>query len=247
MRMTAIGVLLTLATASAAHADCSVSSGTKRAHLVELYTSEGCSSCPPADRWLGALRADPQLIPLAFHVDYWDSSSWSDRFADPRYAQRQRAMAAQSHSTTVYTPEVAVDGREWRNWSSGQVPASTTASPVQLTLHVQPGASLHARLDATPAVGTDAGAYVAWFALSEDQLTSAVRGGENRGEELHHDHVVRRFIGPLKLDSAQATIDVPTDLRRDHASVSAFVQRVDGGDVDNIVQLALQSCAAAPG
>jgi len=244
MRITALCVALTLAAASAANADCSVSSGPARAHLVELYTSEGCSSCPPADHWLSALPADPAIVPLAFHVDYWDSASWADRFADPRYTQRQHALAAQSHSTTVYTPEVSVDGREWRDWSSGKLPASNDRRAVGLTLHVEPAESIHARLDATPAAGDDAGGYVAWFALSEDQLTSAVRGGENRGAELHHDHVVRRFVGPLKLAAAQATIEVPADLRRDHASVSAFVQRVEGGEVANIVQLPLQSCGA---
>lgn len=247
MRITALGVALMLVTASAAHAGCSVSSGNARAHLVELYTSEGCSSCPPADHWLTALPADPHVVPLAFHVDYWDSPGWADRFADPRYSQRQRAMAARSHSTTVYTPEVAVDGHEWRDWSSGKVPASAARGTVGLTLHVEPRASLHVRLDATPAAGDDAGAYVAWIALSEDQLTSAVRDGENRGLELHHDHVVRRFAGPLKLDSAQATLDVPADLHRDHASVTAFVQQVDGGEVENVVQLALQSCEAKSG
>ena len=242
MRTTAVLLASMLVAIPVAHADCSVRSGATRAHLVELYTSEGCSSCPPADRWLSALPANAQLIPLAFHVDYWDSSNWTDRFADPRFTQRQHALAAQSNSTTVYTPEIAVDGREWRDWGSREPPLQATARPIGLALHIDPGHPLHVRLEATPAPGDDAGAFVAWFALSEDKLSSAVRGGENRGVELHHDHVVRAFVGPLKLAQAQATIAVPTDVQRDHASVIAFVSRVDAGEVANAVQLPLQAC-----
>ncbi|MEO5626276.1 MAG: DUF1223 domain-containing protein [Dokdonella sp.] len=247
MRAILISLASALAAIPAAHADCSARTGATRAHLVELYTSEGCSSCPPADRWLSALPANEQLVPLAFHVDYWDSPSWTDRFASPRFTKRQNVLAAQSHSSTVYTPEVAVDGREWRSWSSGEPPLIKTPRTIELALQIEPGQPLRAHLDATPAAGDDAGAYVAWLALSEDKLTSAVRGGENRGVELHHDHVVRAFVGPLKLAQAQATIELPADLRRDNARVVAFVQRVDGGEVANVVQVALQSCPASGG
>jgi hypothetical protein len=247
MRQLALFLACTLFTLPAAGAACDARSGAERAHLVELYTSEGCSSCPPADHWLSALPDDVRLVPLAFHVDYWDSSSWSDRFADPHYTGRQRALAAQSDSSTVYTPEVAVDGREWRSWNSGKPNLEETARPIALALHVDMGPTLKAQLDATPSSGDDAANYVAWFALSEDGLSSAVRGGENRGVQLHHDHVVRAFVGPLKLAQAKATIEVPADVRRDKASVTAFVQRVAGGEVANVVQLPLLACAAAAG
>lgn len=245
MHATAVCLAFALATIPLAHAECTAQSGATRVHLLELYTSEGCSSCPPADRWLSALPANEQVVPLAFHVDYWDSSSWTDRFSDPRFTQRQRALAAQSNSATIYTPEVAVDGREWRGWSSGKLPLRTTTPPIALLLHVDRVQPLHARLEATPAAGEDAGRFVAWFALSEDKLSSAVRGGENRGVELHHDHVVRAFVGPLKLTQAQTIITVPADVQLDHASVVAFVQRIDNGEVDNVVQLPLQACASS--
>ncbi|GAA0708653.1 DUF1223 domain-containing protein [Dokdonella soli] len=241
MRILFTCLIFTLAAIGIAHADCSVTSGATRARLVELYTSEGCSSCPPADHWLSALPAGTGLVPLAFHVDYWDSPGWTDRFADPRFTQRQRALAAQSNGGIVYTPEVAVDGREWRNWSSGRPPATGVAQPLGLALHVDPGQPLHVRLDTTVADGV-ASAYVAYFALSEDQLTSAVRGGENRGVELHEDHVVRAFVGPLKLTQAQAAIAMPAGVRVEHAAVAAFVQRVDDGEVANVVQLPLDRC-----
>ncbi|HEY0232330.1 MAG TPA: DUF1223 domain-containing protein [Dokdonella sp.] len=244
MRLAALCLASIFAGNSLAHADCAASSTATRTHLVELYTSEGCSSCPPADHWLSALPDSAGLVPLAFHVDYWDSSAWTDRFADPRFTQRQSALAAHADSTLVYTPEVALDGREWRGWGSGKPPASNAASTVALSLHVDSAQPLRVRLDAKPLDGTDANAYVAYFALAENQLSSAVRGGENKGAELHHDHVVRALAGPLKLASAQATIDVPADLRREHAAVVAFVQRVGDGEIAAAVQLPLVACPA---
>ncbi|WP_096786402.1 thioredoxin family protein [Rhodobacter sp. CZR27] len=78
--------------------------------VVELYTSQGCSSCPPADEFLAALAADPRVIPLALHVDYWDYIGWKDQFADPRYTERQKAYARAVGSRTIYTPQMIVGG-----------------------------------------------------------------------------------------------------------------------------------------
>ena len=242
MRTLLFPILLASAVIRIAHADCTVARSQPRAHLIELYTSEGCSSCPPADRWLAALPADERTVALAFHVDYWDSPSWTDRFADPRHTRRQESLASHSNSATVYTPEVALDGREWRDWRSGQRPVEPVQPPMALDLHVQTGERLHARLLATPSVRDDGATYVAWFALAEDGLISDVRGGENRGAQLAHTRVVRRFVGPFALESAQADIDVPADVRRDKASIVAFVERSDDGRIANVVQLALASC-----
>ena len=89
--------------------------------LVELYTSEGCSSCPPAEAWLSRLVASPQLwteiVPVAFHVDYWDNLGWRDRFASAQWTARQRTYAANWGSDSVYTPGFVRDGREWRQWA----------------------------------------------------------------------------------------------------------------------------------
>ena len=247
MRLATICLAPIFGLSSLAHAECSVSSAATRSHLLELYTSEGCSSCPPADRWLSALPDAPGLVPLAFHVDYWDSPAWTDRFADPRFTQRQNALAAHANSTVVYTPEVALDGREWRGWQSGK-PSSANAAPlVALSLHVDSTQPLRVRLDAKPLDAAGANAYVAYVALAENQLSSAVRGGENSGAQLHHDHVVRAFAGPLTLASAQATLDVPADLQREHAAVVAFVQRVKDGEIVDVVQLPLAGCAADGG
>ena len=91
-------------------------SGEHKVSLLELYTSEGCSSCPPADRWLSDLKNHHQLwknvVPVAFHVDYWDYIGWQDRFADGRYSQRQRDFAREQSLTTVYTPGFILNGKE---------------------------------------------------------------------------------------------------------------------------------------
>ncbi|MET0226294.1 MAG: DUF1223 domain-containing protein [Dokdonella sp.] len=244
MRLATMCLASLLAFNPLARADCTASSTATRSHLVELYTSEGCSSCPPADRWLSALPASPGLVPLAFHVDYWDSPAWTDRFADARFTQRQNALAAHAASTLVYTPEVALDGREWRGWQSGTPASSKEASVVALSLQVDSTQPLRVRLDTKPIDDAGANAYVAYLALAENQLSSAVRGGENSGAQLHHDHVVRTFVGPLKLAAAQATLDVAADVRREHADVVAFVQRVESGEIVEAVQLPLAGCVA---
>ena len=95
-------------------------SGNKPVSLIELYTSQGCSSCPPADRWLSSLNDDENLwskfVPMAFHVDYWDYIGWKDPFASKEYSQRQRRYAGEYGESTVYTPGVRKNGAEWRLW-----------------------------------------------------------------------------------------------------------------------------------
>ena len=98
----------------------SFKSATEQTGMLELYTSEGCSSCPPADSWLSSLKNEDGLwrefIPLAFHVDYWDYIGWKDRFASPKNSNRQRQYARGQSLKTVYTPGFLYNGEEWRGW-----------------------------------------------------------------------------------------------------------------------------------
>jgi hypothetical protein len=95
-------------------------SSSRQTALLELYTSEGCSSCPPTDRWMSALENEPGLwnefIPIALHVDYWDYIGWKDRFVSLEYSARQRQYAQEQSLKTVYTPGFVYNGNEWRNW-----------------------------------------------------------------------------------------------------------------------------------
>ncbi len=167
------------------------SSADRDVALVELYTSEGCSSCPPADRWLSQLRSDSGLwrdfVPVAFHVDYWDYLGWPDRFADVRYSARQRSYYNQGAVRTVYTPGMFVGGREWTGWRRSDEPdLRRNAAAGVLTATVR-GNRVTVDYKADDA---DAESLVAHVALLGMGLTSDVRRGENRGRQLSHDFVV---------------------------------------------------------
>jgi hypothetical protein len=172
---------------------CLATSTPQAAPVVELYTSEGCNSCPPADRWLSQLKGDASVVALAFHVDYWDQLGWADRFASPAFTQRQSQQQAVTGARYSYTPQVVINGMDRKDWS-GLPPAakSVTAgrtAPVQLSLRRD-----GERYEAT--VQTVAGAMkvAAYWAVTEDAHSSAVKRGENAGVTLRHDDVVRELL-----------------------------------------------------
>lgn len=159
--------------------------------VVELYTSEGCSSCPPADRWFSSLAARSDLLPLAFHVSYWDRLGWVDRFAQPAFNERQRQVQAATAGRYVYTPQVVVQGQDWRAWSGGLPAPVRSPSPVSLALSRE-GERVTVRI--TPAPGQPSvSQWAGYWAVLEDGHRSAVRAGENAGELLRHDSVVRVY------------------------------------------------------
>ena len=177
---------------------CQAVSAPQRATVVELYTSEGCDSCPPADRWLSTLKGRPDVLAAAFHVDYWDRLGWKDRFADPRHTARQAESQRHSGARFSYTPQVLVQGRDWKQWPS--LPDSGRAvdhsAVVQIELErdgVAPGQSKiqsQVRVRVLPLAGAPA-TLALWWAVLEDGHVSAVKAGENAGAQLRHDHVVR--------------------------------------------------------
>src|SRR5271154_4074347 len=109
-------------------------SSAEQVTFLELYTSEGCSSCPPAEAWLSRIKDSPELwksvVPVAFHVDYWDYLGWHDPWAEKAFSDRQRAYAAAWGSGQIYTPCFARNGREWQDWSGSDDPSGhSTAKP----------------------------------------------------------------------------------------------------------------------
>ena len=191
-------------------ADCKVRSAHSSAQplrVVELYTSEGCSSCPPADRWLSQLKGRPDVLALAFHVTYWDRLGWPDRFASPEFTERQYAIAQRAGSRQVYTPQVLVDGKDWRGWpalpQSQKSPSTASPSP-------DPPPSLRLQRDgdqvtATVEAWNGPGQLSGYFAVLEDNHQSHVRAGENAGENLRHDHVVRSLKPVPAWNATQGT------------------------------------------
>jgi hypothetical protein len=165
-----------------------VQSGAAVPRVVELYTSEGCSSCPPADRWLSRLSGQPAVIAAAFHVDYWNGLGWKDRFSSPAYTERQRQGVGVNGSRYAYTPQIVVNGRDWRG--AGLPPPSAEPAVVQLTWTRTAGGELQLSADAL--AGAPARMQL-WWARVEDGHRSLVRAGENRGETLSHDRVVREY------------------------------------------------------
>lgn len=217
---TVAGALLTQAMPQALAApSCSARSGERRVHVVELYTSEGCNSCPPADRWLQQIARGPSVVALAFHVDYWDHLGWADRFGSPAHTDRQTLQRAVNGARFSYTPQVVVDGRDRPDWQrlgaldnnasvTAQAPApppspttSPTTPPASVTIELQrQGRELMATVQfapsAQPAPSTQPARprrLAAYWALTEDGHQSAVKSGENAGVLLRHDHVVRDY------------------------------------------------------
>ena len=162
-----------------------------RTSLLELYTSEGCSSCPPAETWLSRLKDDPRLwrdfVPVAFHVDYWDNLGWKDRFASAASTARQRNYGVRWGGETIYTPEFVLDGREWRGRGEPPPPPGRGTDPGALAASVQENGRA-VRVSFTPATRPQAAREVCVTLLGFN-LQSAVKAGENRGRALTHDFV----------------------------------------------------------
>lgn len=167
-----------------------LSSAEKKVALLELFTSEGCSSCPPADRWLSGLKQDAQLwkdyVPVAFHVDYWDYIGWRDRFASAAFSERQRQYAREGGVNTVYTPGLFQNGREWRGWYRGQSPAYEAESAGLLNVEIDGDQVSVAYKSASAREAT----LIVHVAILGMGIESKVSAGENDGRTLQHDFVV---------------------------------------------------------
>ncbi len=223
--------------------------------LVELYTSEGCDSCPPADRWLAAHFASPTAaargIALAFHVDYWDRLGWIDRFGSARNTERQHQAMRANGATFVYTPQVLVQGRDVPAWAERGVAAVDAAAraPARATVQLEATAAQGiVDVQASAAIGDaalrrDATLFLAYV---DSGLSSDVRAGENRGVRLRHEHVVRD-LQRIGVPDAQGRITGHARfVRPREAGVSpllvAFVQRGANGDVLQAMTLPLGPC-----
>jgi hypothetical protein len=225
----------------AACAGAQTCSGRSPAHtvaLLELYTSEGCSSCPPADRFVSGLRAagvtSSQAVPLALHVDYWNDIGWKDPFSSAVFTERQRNLSALAGSRTNYTPEIFVGGRELRNWSGATVDAvkRINAMPAQAAIGITLGRPAAAGLPVEVSSTGPNGALL-HVALVQNNIASRVTAGENGGRTLHHDFVVRQWLAPLPIGrdgraQMARVLPLPSGARAADLAVTAFVQSPRG-------------------
>ena len=193
-----------------------VSSGDTQTAVVELFTSEGCSSCPPADRWLAKLIELPRdqldVLALSFHVDYWDYLGWKDRFSSAAYTRRQRQLGANNLQHTIYTPEFFVNGMEARG--AGNImekirKANGRQAPVALTMTVSGDTKgLVVELQSTRDRST-IGQLQHRYLVYENNLSTDVERGENSGETLRHQQVVRYMSQEQNLqDSNRHRIEI---------------------------------------
>ncbi len=246
-------IFLLAGEASAAPAaNCSgpqrASSGPSTVGIAELYTSEGCDSCPPADKWFSRLNVKKDgVVPLAFHVDYWDYIGWKDRFAQAAFSERQRESVRRQGGRTSYTPQVMLNGQDQRVWSdqsrfssslkdiAARVPRANLALEFTLVT-TQLDTTLSVALPQVP----DRADAAVFLAITESNLSNRVTAGENRGSTLKHDHVVRMLVGPLGGDAkdradgklvVKRAMQLGADWKRGDLQLVAFVQNLRTGEV----------------
>jgi len=210
--------------------------------IIELFTSEGCSSCPPADALLQRLadasgQSGPEVIALGEHVDYWDHQGWKDRFSSALLTNRQRLYAARFNNESIYTPQMVVDGRAEFVGSDATAArraidraATAPHGAVRMVIEAPANAlrlSVDVRVSDLPTIARGDRADIL-VAITEDHLSSNVARGENHGRTLTHAAVVRRLtaigeaIAPASFGHADLTVD--PDWHRDRLKIVAFVQ-----------------------
>lgn len=201
--------------------------------VLELYTSEGCSSCPPAEHWLSELIKIPSqelnVLVLAFHVDYWDYIGWKDRFASPQFTDRQRNLARRNHQASIYTPAIFIDGMESRatRRSIEKIrQASQNPNPLNLELVLDKQANIF-NLQLNVQNLPDQQMSVE-FILYEDDLSSQVDRGENAGNKLIHQRVVRYLSPELRMDKQlHHQIRVDPQWKTQHMGIAALIKSGD--------------------
>ena len=184
-RLPLLAVILLLA-GNAGAEPLSLNSGATQVTLLELYTSQGCSSCPPAERWLNEYVDSKDLwtktVPVAFHVDYWDYIGWKDIFATPEHGERQRNYARSANARTVYTPGFFVNGREWRGWTLRLKPRTSGKRPGNLSVTIDDNRLAASYPETAP--------LELHIALLGFELVTPIERGENRNSTLRQEFVV---------------------------------------------------------
>ncbi|MGF1605610.1 MAG: DUF1223 domain-containing protein [Rhodothalassiaceae bacterium] len=217
----------------------------ERLIVAELFTSQGCSSCPPADRLLAQLAQQDDILALSFAVDYWDYLGWTDKFGAPAHSNRQRDYNAAMGRRSIYTPQLILNGRHQAVGSrTSQVRAALDAARADRAT----GVSVEVSPDGTIAISGPAGGaevLAVWYSPHE---RVAVRRGENRGRELHYTNIV---LGMKKLrqsarDGDRLHLPMQRIAEAGTRHVAVIVQQRNGGAVLGAADVVLPPSVLAP-
>ena len=226
-----------------------VSSGLYRTPVVELYTSEGCSSCPLADAWVSklgdALSDEFHAVPLAFHVDYWNYLGWEDPFSRAAFTARQRELAANNRQRSIYTPEFAVSGRETRGTTAVvQAIRNANAELAEVKIEMDLMTQGENAVAASLRINTSSDGAALYLAVFENNIDREIGGGENRGRTLHHDFVVRHWQRAALLPSGpyqgNHSLNLDEDWQRQNLGLAAVVIERDSGKTLQAVSAPLE-------
>ena len=194
--MTAVFACLSLSIVAQGKETLFASSGSNRVQLIELFSSESCSSCPPADAWISSLKDRAGLwkrfVPVVFHVDYWNHLGWKDGFSSDEMTKRQVALSRLWPTPSVYTPAVVVDGKEWREWRSAEktIPSSSAQS-IELSIYKNDDGSYRVKANGL----SSRKKYILRAAQLGMSLNTDVKSGENSGRILKHNFLVLDWSG----------------------------------------------------
>ena len=213
--------------------------------VVELFTSEGCSSCPPADELLAEIEREnrnTELYILAFHVDYWDHQGWKDSFSDAEFSLRQRQYATWMNLRTVYTPQIVVNGTdEYVGSDQGMILKAISAGLDQeqtksLILHGEVAGD-QLKVDYQGA-GEDKKSELV-LTLVQKSAKSNVRAGENAGRSLSHVQIVRQLLRTDLNNKERIAMHLPKDFKKNGWELIGFIQNKTNGRITNAARVEL--------
>jgi hypothetical protein len=229
--------------------DSKMDSKNKTPVLVELFTSEGCSSCPPADAVLARLlkeqpNTDAEIITLALHVDYWNRLGWKDEFSDAKYSERQSRYADKFNSEQVYTPQMVVDGQKefvGSNFGNAKNAVAEAAKNKKASVEIQTENSKVKINIKDLNIEEDSSVYLV---VAQDNLATNVKSGENSGKNLRHESVVREFniVGNVSSADKSFSVETPVEIKSEwNKKDLSFVVFVQGTKSKKIYALSKKS------
>lgn len=234
---------------------CTWFSPAERMIVAELYTSQGCSSCPPADRWLTDQLSTPErsdsVLALSFHVDYWNYLGWKDPYSKKQFTERQYAHKHAGNIGQIYTPQYVFSNREVRRWGqAGLMPQQLAAKKhdkapvnIEVSLERKAGNQVEIKVE-TNWLDERYKTGQMYLALYEDNLSQQVKSGENRGELLRHNRVVRHLSQAMVVTPGKSVQvfrhTIPADWNQSNVGIGVIVENSES----NIVLQALNAPGA---